>query len=812
MKEYLCPKHPPKHPNDDGYSHKHTLWTNEFFEPIVSNLPPEINKTDVVNLSSYHHKPATDLQTIIQEADCLSAGVDRTTNDEEDEQFGKDAYKKRRLRAIFEQIELNYPLKRDEKGNLKNIYRYELLPLNLQKQTIFPKKQSKLSPPEGELLINEYNNLWKGFIKEFNQLPVDNFDLFFNSLYYLLQKYTWCIPASTIDFPDVSLFDHLKTTAAISGCLYKYHLQNESFNEQSIKNRDVDKYLLVCGDISGIQQFIYKISSKGAAKGLKGRSFYLQILPDAIAHHILHNTGYHIVNLLYSGGGKFYLLLDPNSENTLKDIGKEVNTYLLEQFQGGVYLALGWCHLKGSDFAKREKVESEFYLKWQESTREANKKKRQKFSEFLYNEVFGIFGEGAETKTCEICKNEIVENETKCPACVLNEKIGTRLAKVGRGFMLETYNQEKEIDEEGFIFELLGIKYYLISKDEINNIRSEHAMLYTINTTDMSFIRKDITSGFKFIAGNFAPSDKEGNILTFGELAQNSSGGLKRLGILRMDVDNLGQIFIKGLGKKASISRVTELSRKLELFFGGYLNEIVQQQSYDNKVYIVYSGGDDLFIVGAWDVMPELAREIQQEFKTFTCSNPNISLSGGITLIPGKYPIYKGAELAGESEEDAKNYKRNGKEKDALSFLNTVVSWNEFEVAYAIKDMLVKSIKEGKIDNLSGENVYLKKGILERLRQIYLLYQKNKNFWETRQTQISQQEMQERIYYNQWLWMMVYSLERYREQNKLFQEEVSQLIHAILGKEFNGIKSDREVIDFINLPAQWAEFLVREEG
>jgi len=35
-----------------------------------------------------------------------------------------------------------------------------------------------------------------------------------------LLKYTGNIVSSTVNLPDVSLFDHLKTTAAIATCLY----------------------------------------------------------------------------------------------------------------------------------------------------------------------------------------------------------------------------------------------------------------------------------------------------------------------------------------------------------------------------------------------------------------------------------------------------------------------------------------------------------------------------------------------------------------------------------------------------------------
>lgn len=58
------------------------------------------------------------------------------------------------------------------------------------------------------------------------------------------------------------------------------------------------------------------------------------------------------------------------------------------------------------------------------------------------------------------------------------------------------------------------------------------------------------------------------------------------------------------------------LSRMLELFFNGYLHEIIAKK-YKN-VYCVFAGGDDLFLLGPWSEMPELAIEINTKFDEYT--------------------------------------------------------------------------------------------------------------------------------------------------------------------------------------------------
>ena len=52
---------------------------------------------------------------------------------------------------------------------------------------------------------------------------------------------------------------------------------------------------------------------------------------------------------------------------------------------------------------------------------------------------------------------------------------------------------------------------------------------------------------------------------------------LKRIGVLRADVDNLGQTFVAGFaGKYATLSRTAALSRQLSIFFKYYIRSILK--------------------------------------------------------------------------------------------------------------------------------------------------------------------------------------------------------------------------------------------
>ena len=161
-------------------------------------------------------------------------------------------------------------------------------------------------------------------------------------------------------------------------------------------------------------------------------------------------------------------------------------------------------------------------------------------------------------------------------------------------------------------------------------------------------------------------------------------------------MDDFGDLF-SGELVKSGIAALSNLSRSMNLFFKGYLNEICSMNLggltaedhpdspldiTDNKesktdyryVSIVYAGGDDLFIVGAWDDVAELAFDINTCFREFTCHNPEVHISAGVTLHKPKFPLYQMAQMAKEAEEVAKENKwgdRNKKRKKSLSLFYT---------------------------------------------------------------------------------------------------------------------------------------------
>ena len=97
--------------------------------------------------------------------------------------------------------------------------------------------------------------------------------------------------------------------------------------------------LFVGGDLSGIQKFLYNISSKKAAVSLKGRSDYLRQLMENVCADIKRTAeinGAQTVDVIYSSGGKFYLLTDntPQIVQAVEACVKQAKQKLWEEHKG----------------------------------------------------------------------------------------------------------------------------------------------------------------------------------------------------------------------------------------------------------------------------------------------------------------------------------------------------------------------------------------------------------------------------------------------------------------------------------------------
>ena len=104
-------------------------------------------------------------------------------------------------------------------------------------------------------------------------------------------------------------------------------------------------------DISGIQNFIYTVGESGVLKGLRARSFYLEIMMEHVVDELLEKLALSRANLIYTGGGHCYMLL-PNTEhvkNEIADYEKELNAWMMRQFDTALYVASGYAPVSANE-------------------------------------------------------------------------------------------------------------------------------------------------------------------------------------------------------------------------------------------------------------------------------------------------------------------------------------------------------------------------------------------------------------------------------------------------------------------------------
>jgi CRISPR-associated protein Csm1 len=814
-RQSYCKKHP-----EGYYSHIHVLNTLRFCELLseqVTQLKPnEYQKfanadQNWINLASFHHNPSEKensyLEKIVQAADHL-ASAER----EQGDFYEKGINKKTRLESLLGRVSL-------ENMARENNYFLPLTNLTLSEETVFAKQASSSGMEEkskikGKVwltqknLVTDYKRIAEQFIEELRglqtfQANIDKEKLLkstLRSLLSLMEHFLSQVPAATnVLHPDISLLDHLRITAAIGESLYLYHEANKE--QTNYEDRSIPKWQLVCGDFSGIQKFIYKITSKGAAKGLRGRSFFIQLLCDAVSEQIIRALGLYATARIYSSGGKFYLLIPSHLKEQLKQIADSVNKELLNQFQGEIFLGVGFAEITGNDFREGNMGE-----RWLQVNEDLQKQRLQPFKTQVSEDIECFAQQPQhELGACKVCGRDDRDAEINadkiCKQCHDLENIGRVLAD--SRYLFWVWGEDRKTVQN-------KLKNYLCK----TALPGTDCVLYFLDTepqfselTDLSASHLELLndwSGLKNNSQGYSQGlryvgrwqlDKDSGEWEFDDFAKNAKG-ISRMGVLRMDVDNLGEIFIRGLrfsedGSKnmGSLSRVATLSRQLHLFFAGYLhrtlNEFKQSQ-------IIYAGGDDVFIIGSWHELPEVALKIRQEFQKYCANNPHFTLSGGIATVGGRYPISRAAELAGEAETQAKKLERGTRHKDAVCFLETGIGWESFADAIKLRESIKQITKE------TGSQA-----IIDRLRQVVIAVQEIKQRHKHGQ-------IQELIYWDKWRWRLIYNLKRMEKRYPEVKDTLNELLSQLVTPQ--SLSNKQPVMEWLQLPVRWAEFLTRSKA
>ncbi len=373
--------------------------------------------------------------------------------------------------------------------------------------------------------------------------------------------------------------------------------------------------LAIEGDFAGIQSYVLKPvpGAKGAAKRLRARSFRVAERTKRIANDV--RAEFPRASLFYAAGGRFLICAPFETEwkPKLAALQARIDRELFQEFGGEVAF-----HLAAAPYSDGKIPRDALF--------EQHRKRRARPLEYALlsesgwraDQFFAAAGEGW----------------GKCPAC------------------LRTMQRFKRIDDQDLCEDCA---------DDVD--RGGWLSRWQFPPGKQPLLkREELVHHFPTI--NREPAD-------FEDLAAQSAGK-QWLGHLRIDADHMGERF---RGLDGNPSRTWGLSRMLQTFFCDYVQELIEHPRY-RFIYPVYGGGDDLYVIGSWDHVLDLAVKLREDFENLTAPQ-GLTFSAGLALGKPHQHILTKSDEAAEALDRAKG-KGSDEKRDRICALGTVSDWKEF--------------------------------------------------------------------------------------------------------------------------------------
>jgi CRISPR-associated protein Csm1 len=692
-------------PHWDGRpSHIHAAYTSVGFAAIEACLPlraqlmsepfasadqPDADDS-IINAAARHHKPDTFLQWIIATADRLASGFERAEFDaynraDEGTSTGRNHYQARLL-TLFESIRFE-----EDRRPASAEFCLPLKPLSVK--ALFPRRRSEIEPSDNARAQEEYADLWQAFADGLKTIPRshrDNLPLWLDHFDSAWLSYTHAIPSATAGKtrPDVSLYDHSKAVAALAVALWRWH---EAVNETgadaiaAMKERSdwgTEKFLLVQGDFSGIQDFIFAEGGQTqsqAARILRGRSFQVSLLTELAALKVLDTLGLPPTSQIVNAAGKFLIVAPnfPEVADALTGVRRELDDWCIEHCFGEISINIVSQPASCSDFIKGR---FDGLMKRLFAALDDAKLSR-----------FDLCGDSAPAaiRAVEFPEGACVYDGHRPAATRVDDKPASMLAAdqiaIGKHLANPQLNRLLVVTDDADLRDSASVKplhlaYFgyrvafacdedsagrfgeLAAKDQLRRCWD-----FTLPTGERDtplfrgYARRDVNA--------YVPVD-DLKPVDLNTLATCDAGSVNALAVLKGDVDHLGAIFQEGI-KPATFARMAAISRQTNAFFAIYLPWLCQTHYRDT--YTVFAGGDDFFLIGPWHSTQSLAREMRAKFADYVV-NSKITFSAGISLAKPGHPI---RTLAANAEEALAAAKEGGRNR--ITCHGQTVTWEQLD-------------------------------------------------------------------------------------------------------------------------------------
>ena len=170
--------------------------------------------------------------------------------------------------------------------------------------------------------------------------------------------------------------------------------------------------LFVGGDLSGIQKFIYNVSSKKAAVSLKGRSEYLCQYTREVYDRLTNLPPVKPAGVkeVYCSSGKFYFITSDTAEirEAITQCSRKIESALWKEQHGQLAIAICYVPFVFAEDGKQVMINEQLGsigLLWSAITPLFAAQKKQSFRHILttdYDQMFDVIPVGGDVKVCAV--------------------------------------------------------------------------------------------------------------------------------------------------------------------------------------------------------------------------------------------------------------------------------------------------------------------------------------------------------------------------------------------------------------------------
>lgn len=462
------------------------------------------------------------------------------------------------------------------------------------------------------------------------------------------------------------------------------------------------EYTFLKFDLSGIQKFIFNIfqtdkTQRKILKQIRGRSYFAHMLTRFAMLSLLGKDNLSYENALYFTSGSFMLLYPKNKikNDDIDKVASILNTFL--NFETQVYIATETVSLSEINHQNFPAIFSQLNINLYHNRLKIND--MEFYSPIKYNQEQDNYCSMTETLVQPQNIVQVVDIEDPHNICTYSlvaafcELLGTILpypdkdnTPISRLKNEYHNNPALQITDDKIILEIdsnytitYDLKEKCVTYKIADNILHEKIIR---NTTDEKNLTKNI--------GLVVTKNVQNKVESFDEYSD--------IAIIKLDVDNMGKLF-KDISSD-SLAKAYLISNKLDYFFTIKLKNILDEYDANNtneKIYVSYSGGDDVLIITTSNIAHTVLQKIQKAFnRNFAeiARNNNIQETFTFTATILYENPKKAMRLLVQQAEDGLDRGKEKKEKNNCFILNKHISFTEEYDKFCEEIVLMNLLKQ----------------------------------------------------------------------------------------------------------------------